>query len=216
MSEDLLKADVEPQEPADGQSAAPMDGGDKTPPDGGADGGTGQGRDEAGSSDKDAGGVPEEYEKFSLPEGFEYDEAAAKDFEGLARELGLSQEQAQRLVNMYTDNIQRGILAQAEAADARNAAWADAARTDAEYGGSDFEKNLAIANYGLSRLGSPALMKYLSESGLGNHPEIIRLCWKAGKLMREDAQPEDQAPRRGGAAMSEAELAKKMFASEKE
>ena len=168
--------------------------------------------DKPDESNKD---VPEAYEKFSLPEGFEYDEGKAKEFGALAKELGLSQEKAQRLVSMYVGNLQQGLSAQMEAVTARNKGWQEAARSDKEFGGADFDKNLAIANEGLRRLGTPELISYLEESGLGNHPEVVRLCWKAGKLAGEDHQPDGGDAPRGRGAMSEAELAKKLFASEK-
>ena len=134
--------------------------------------------------------VPEAYEKFSLPEGFEYDEGKAKEFGALARELGLPQDKAQRLVDMYVGNLQQGLSAQIEAVAARNKGWQEAARNDKEFGGADFERNLAVANEGLRRLGTPELISYLEESGLGNHPEVIRLCWRAGRLAGEDHQPD--------------------------
>lgn len=171
------------------------------------------GPDKPDESNKD---VPEAYEKFSLPEGFEYDEGKAKEFGALAKELGLSQEKAQRLVTMYVGNLQQGLSAQMEAVTARNKGWQEAARSDKEFGGADFDKNLAIANEGLRRLGTPELISYLEESGLGNHPEVVRLCWKAGKLAGEDHQPDGGDAPGGRGAMSEAELAKKLFASEKE
>lgn len=160
--------------------------------------------------------VPEAYEKFSLPEGFEYDEGKAKEFGALAKELGLSQEKAQRLVDMYVGSLQQGLSAQIEAVTARNKGWQEAARNDKEFGGADFERNLAVANEGLRRLGTPELISYLEESGLGNHPEVIRLCWRAGRLAGEDHQPDGGYTPGGRGAMSEAELAKKLFASEKE
>lgn len=188
---------ADPNKPADPQKAPDKPGGPDKP-------------DE---SNKD---VPEAYEKFSLPEGFEYDEGKAKEFGALAKELGLSQEKAQRLVTMYVGNLQQGLSAQMEAVTARNKGWQEAARSDKEFGGADFDKNLAIANEGLRRLGTPELISYLEESGLGNHPEVVRLCWKAGKLAGEDHQPDGGTPAGGRGALSEAELAKKLFASEKE
>ena len=74
--------------------------------------------------------VPEAYEKFSLPEGFEYDEGKAKEFGALARELGLPQDKAQRLVDMYVGNLQQGLSAQIAAVAARNTGGQEAARND--------------------------------------------------------------------------------------
>lgn len=231
MAEDVLKdnpnpaADpvAEPILPADNPPADPLlggggkaDGGEPASPNKPADPQKAPDKpgepDKPDDSDKD---VPEEYEKFSLPEGFEYDEGKAKEFGALAKELGLSQDKAQKLVDMYVGNLRQGLSAQVEAVTERNRGWQEAARSDKEFGGADFDKNLAIANEGLRRLGTPELISYLEESGLGNHPEVIRLCWRAGKLAGEDHQPDGGNTPGSRSAMSEAELAKKMFAAEK-
>lgn len=230
MAEDVLKDNPNPAaDPVQDPALPPMDGNPADPPADDKPGGDPADSnkpadpqknpdkpgdpDKPGESGKD---VPEEYEKFSLPEGFEYDEGKAKEFGALAKELGLSQEKAQRLVTMYVGNLQQELSAQMEAVAARNKGWQEAARNDKEFGGVDFERNLAVANEGLRRLGTPELISYLEESGLGNHPEVIRLCWRAGRLAGEDHQPDGGDAPRGRGAMSEAELAKKLFASEKE
>ena len=42
-----------------------------------------------------------QYEKFTVPEGFDYDDGKVSEFTTLARELNLSQEQAQKLVDLH-------------------------------------------------------------------------------------------------------------------
>ena len=74
--------------------------GGQTPP-AGAEGGT-----QGGEPPKDGGGQtppaqPPEYTKFSVPEGFDYDDGKVSEFATLARELNLNQEQAQKLVDLH-------------------------------------------------------------------------------------------------------------------
>ena len=61
--------------------------------------------------------------------------------------------------------------------------WAAKAQNDAEYGGKDFEKTLRQAKNLIQRFGSPAFKRDLSETGMGNNPELLRFVWKIAKEM---------------------------------
>lgn len=63
----------------------------------------------------------------------------------------------------------------------RDQAWAQAAKADPEIGQQNLERSLAFARYALDRFGDPELYGYLDDSGLGNHPEIIRMFKRAGE-----------------------------------
>lgn len=173
---------------------------------------------EAKAEEKDAEGkVPDAYEKFSLPEGFEYDEKLAGEFGGVAKELGLSQNQAQKLVDHYIKLTQEGIAAHTEQLNQISEDWKKASETDKEFGGANLDANIAVAKKALDTFGNPELSKYLNESKLGNNPELIRFCWKVGKLLADDHQPDDQAGkmRDPNKKLTEDEVAKLMFSSEK-
>ena len=181
----------------DDKSGEPKDGDDKKP-DGGDD------------KKPEDGKAPEEYEKFDLPEGMEYNEELAREFGGIAKELGLPQEAAQKLVDHYIGLVQKGAAEQSGAFAKTRADWVAAAKKDSEYGGADFEKNLAVAGRALDELGSPELKKYLNDSGLGDNPELIRLCYRAGKLLAEDVPPGSVVGGKG--ALTEEQLAKDIYA----
>jgi len=173
---------------------------------------------EAKAEEKDAEGkVPDAYEKFSLPEGFEYDEKLAGEFGGVAKELGLSQDQAQKLVDHYIKLTQEGIAAHTEQLNQISEDWKKASETDKEFGGANLDANIAVAKKALDTFGNPELSKYLNESKLGNNPELIRFCWKVGKLLADDHQPDDQAGkmRDRNKKLSEDEVAKLLFGSKK-
>lgn len=38
----------------------------------------------------------------------------------------------------------------------------------------------------MDKFGSPELKQYLNETGLGNHPELVRIFANIGKAMSED------------------------------
>ena len=65
--------------------------------------------------------------------------------------------------------------------------WANQSKSDQEFGGESLDTNLEIAKQALNAFGTDALKSLLSESGLGNHPEIIRFMYRAGKAISEDS-----------------------------
>lgn len=65
-------------------------------------------------------------------------------------------------------------------------AWAEASRTDPEFGGAQFDANLAVAKRGYNMFASDELKSILEQTRFGNHPEVLRLFHKIGKMMGED------------------------------
>ncbi|HFF9830533.1 peptidase [Serratia marcescens] len=125
--------------------------------------------------------APEKYE-FTPPEGQELDVNALAVFEPIAKELGLSQEQAQKLVDIYPQIQQQ----QAEAWSKQVADWGEQVKADKEIGGDKFNASVGAAQRALDQFGNPELREYLNASGLGNHPALVRFCAKVGKAMAED------------------------------
>ncbi|WP_164038045.1 peptidase [Serratia marcescens] len=125
--------------------------------------------------------APEKYE-FTPPEGQELDANALAVFEPIAKELGLSQEQAQKLVDIYPQLQQQ----QAEAWSKQVADWGEQVKADKEIGGDKFNASVGAAQRALDQFGNPELREYLNASGLGNHPALVRFCAKVGKAMAED------------------------------
>lgn len=144
-----------------------------------------------GTAKKDeAKGAPEEYADFTLPEAFKVDDTALGEFKALAKELNLPQEAAQKLVDMqaklqsgnaeaFTQSLQAHV-------DKTAQDWAKTAKADPEIGGADFDKNVAVAKTALDTFGTPELKALLKESRIGNHPEVIRFMFKAGKAISQD------------------------------
>jgi len=63
------------------------------------------------SKDPPAEGAPEKYADFKVPEGFKFDEKALTEATAAFKELGLTQEGAQKLVDTYAKNTQQAIEA---------------------------------------------------------------------------------------------------------
>ncbi|ENA2905002.1 peptidase [Escherichia coli] len=130
-------------------------------------------------------GAPEKYE-FQVAEGVELDTEALKDFEPVARELNLTNEQAQKLVDAYPKILAGVQQRQAEAWQKTTEQWAADVKADKEIGGDKLISNLSAAQRALDQFGTPELKEYLNTTGLGNHPDLVKTFVKIGKAMSED------------------------------
>ncbi|HGZ2415668.1 TPA: peptidase [Citrobacter freundii] len=131
-------------------------------------------------------GAPEKYE-FKPAEGQELDTAALEQFEPIARELNLTNEQAQKMVDLYGTKIMPMVQQQqAEAWQKTTEQWAADVKADKEIGGDNLTGNLSAAQRALAQFGTPKLKEYLEGTGLGNHPELVKAFIKVGKAMSED------------------------------
>jgi len=126
--------------------------------------------------------IPEKYD-FKLPDGVSFDETGITAFSEFAKENKLSQESAQDLLAKLAPALAQR---QEQALEQVKTQWADTAKADKEFGGDKLNENLAIAKKAIDKFGSPELSAFLNESGLGNHPEIIRAFYRAGKAISED------------------------------
>ncbi|MDW5502458.1 hypothetical protein R6Y99_21915 [Pseudomonas lundensis] len=139
-------------------------------------------KDAADKAEKDKKpAAPEKYE-LAAPEGQELDANALAVFEPIAKELGLTQEQAQKLVDIYPQIQQQ----QAEAWSKQGEEWREQVKSDKEIGGDKYTANVGNAQKALDQFGSPALREYLETTLLGNHPELVRFFAKVGKAVSED------------------------------
>jgi hypothetical protein len=129
--------------------------------------------------------TPVEYD-FTFADNVSPDDGTITELKGLAAELQLTPEQAQKIADLGAKQAVRW----AENAQTMHVeavqAWTEAAQADPDIGGAKFAENLAIAKQAFDQFGTPALKQLLDESGLGNHPEIIRWAYKAAKALSDD------------------------------
>ena len=131
-------------------------------------------------------GAPETYEfntkVADAPE--ELDPEVITAFGEVAKELDLPQEAAQKVIDKVAPVMQ---AQQAKMVEQVKIDWANDAKADQEFGGENLNANLEVAKSSLKAFGTDALKSLLQESGLGNHPEVIRFMYRAGKAISEDA-----------------------------
>ena len=131
-------------------------------------------------------GAPDKYEFNSkvadAPD--ELDPEVLTAFGDVAKELNLPQEAAQKVLDKVAPVIQ---AKQAKVLEDVKASWVSDSQADQEFGGENLNDNLEIAKSALDAFGNQALKSLLVETGFGNHPEIIRFMYRAGKAISEDS-----------------------------
>ncbi len=122
--------------------------------------------------------------ELTIPTGMSLNEAQQAIFEEQARELGLSNVSAQKLLEIS----HRNALAHRAAHKKQVAAWGDEVRQDREMGGPAVESTLAYAKAGLARFDPEhKVFGLLQETGYANNPHVIRFLAAIGKAHGEDA-----------------------------
>ncbi len=161
---------------------------------------------EAQTDEKDAKpeGAPEKYD-FKLPEGVTLDPDAIAEFEPLARDLNLTQDAAQKLIDLECKRMQAIQKAQFDSWQSTLKGWVSDIKADPEFGGAKMPQTLKEAQSVVKKYGSEGLMEVLNVSGLGNHPEVIKTLAKIGRAMSEDKIIN------GGTAAAPRDLAKVLF-----
>ena len=141
---------------------------------------------ETSEQDTKIEGAPEKYEfndkVADAPEVLDPDVLTA--FGEVAKELDLPQEAAQKVIDKVAPVMQ---AQQAKMVEQVKVDWANDAKADQEFGGENLNANLEVAKSSLKAFGTDALKSLLQESGLGNHPEVIRFMYRAGKAISEDS-----------------------------
>lgn len=141
-------------------------------------------------------GAPEKYD-LKAPDGMDFDAEAFGEVEPVLRELDLSPVAAQKLVDAYAGKVIPLLQKRAEegavkAADERNASYrkelADQARADPEIGGAKFDETIDRVARVWQQFGIPAGSGFrglLDDSGLGNHPDMLRFLSRVGAAVSE-------------------------------
>ena len=131
-------------------------------------------------------GAPEKYEDFKLPEDVKFEGETLTKAQEVFKELNLSQEQAQKLVDFQAEQAASQTEAGVEAFHNNLKEWENQSRTDKDFGGDKFDQNLGLAKKALDQFGNDDVSRLLNESGFGSHPEVLRLLVKVGATLKED------------------------------
>lgn len=138
--------------------------------------------DQNDGDQKPAQAAPEAYEPFDV-EGQQFTEAQLEGFAATAKELGLSQENAQKMLAAMVPTARQYLV---DDLKAKSHEWASLSEKDPEIGGANFKANVGVANQALKQFATPEFTALLRGSGLGAHPEVVRVFYRIGKVMQQD------------------------------
>lgn len=142
-----------------------------------------QSQEGEGAEGSEPKGNAPEYGEFTLPDGVEINQELLAQANPVFKELGLSQEQAQKLVDFESSRQQ----AQVEQFHQQIQTWQEETRNDKEIGGDQMDRTISQANKAINAYFEPGFIDALRATGLTNHPEVIRgLARIANKHLTED------------------------------
>ena len=129
--------------------------------------------------------------ELKFPEGVEKDDALVSEFKKFAQELKLDGAAAQKSFEYHLKS-RAAVLdaAKGRAAEAhlqRVKEWSAALQADKEFGGAAFDQNVVVAKKALTKFGSAEFTKFLNSTGLGSHPEMVKLLHRVGLAVSEDS-----------------------------
>lgn len=154
-----------------------------------------EGGEDDGENADEKGDAPDEYADFKLPEGMPIDQDFMTQTKAAFKEAGLSQEKAQKLVDLVVERDRRVEEAQYAQADA----WAKEFMKN-----PDAKKELAYAAKAREFV-TPGLREMLKDPRIGNNPEILATFAKIGRMLAEDKMI-DQSSRGGTSEKGAAEV----------
>jgi hypothetical protein len=119
-----------------------------------------------------------------MPEGVQLDREMLSSAMPVFQDAGISRDQAQKLVPLVTQVQQRIYAQQNDEFAAVRLEWAKAAKADTEIGGANFKETGRLVGVALKAGGAGdkthELRELMNESGLGNHPTVLRVFRKLG------------------------------------
>ena len=132
-------------------------------------------------------GAPSQYD-LKPPEGFEsLDENLVEKFTTISRENNLSNEVAQSLVDMYGEQTKQRDDTNTKAYQDQLKEWKTSTEEDEEIGGNNIKATVANAKKAIQVFGNEGFLTILEDSGLANHPEVVRFLSKVGSLTQNDS-----------------------------
>ena len=159
-------------------------------------------------------GVPEKYE-FKPPEGFdEIDSGLVEAYTPVAKELGLSNDKAQKLIDLYADISKR------QAENLRNAQTAQITEWRNQVMSSPtFKEDVEHAQRVVAQYMTPEQKELFAgkNSWLGAHPQVVSFLAKIGRLVGNDkpligdASPGSAQQRRPDGPVTPETLAKVLY-----
>lgn len=149
-------------------------------------------------------GAPEKYEDYKVPDGYEIAGELKTEIDGLFKGIGLSQENAQSLVDFYVKQTQEAFQAPFDAYQEMRKEWRTEADNHPDLRGKLAEGGEVRTTIGklLSTMPDQQLAsdfrKAMDLTGVGDHPAFIRAIYGWAKALTEGSHVAGNGPAPGG------------------
>lgn len=124
--------------------------------------------------------------KLELSKDSSLTEDELKSVLDFAKEKGLDQEAAQKMLDMKEESVDRFRQGQTDMIEQRKINWLAELKSDKELGGDNFAQSVSESHRVVKQFFSEAFQKDLENSGLGNYKEFVRGFARIGKLVSDD------------------------------
>jgi hypothetical protein len=139
--------------------------------------------DKAAADGKDGG--QSEF-KINAPDDFILPATHLEDVTSFAKEHKIDVATAEKIL-ARENNLVKEVLSEQEKAHTQNIqTWINEAKADQEIGGEKLKESAEMSRRALKSFGSEGLEKILNETGYGNHPEVLRIFSRIGRVMAND------------------------------
>jgi len=129
--------------------------------------------------------VPEKYD-LKVPEGAFVDSKAVERIASLSKKRGLTNDQAQELLNEHADSVGAFVKDGEAELSRKSDSWQQEVKADKEFGGEKLPETLEDCKRALGRFADPEFAKLLGEIPMGNYPGLVKTFARIGRAMKED------------------------------
>lgn len=148
-----------------------------------------------------AQGAPEKYEAFKVPEGYEMPEEVTKEVNTMFKDLNLSQEGAQKLIDYYHTKNQEAAEAPFKLWEKTQEEWQTAVKLDPEVGPKLNEVRQTISK-AIDGIGDPKLASdfrsAMDYTGAGNNLAFIKAFYRLAQKVTEGGHVAGTGPAKFG------------------
>ena len=152
----------------------------------------------------DAPKAPDAYTDFKAPDGYTLAPEVLAEATPIFKELGLTQDQAQRLVDFHSNAMIKAAKAPADTYEATRAEWKAAVDSDPDIRAAvaDGKTGTEAVKIGIAKtlnaLGDPKLTAdfkaAMDLTGAGDNPAFIKAMWKLSAFVTEGKHVQGQNP----------------------
>lgn len=127
--------------------------------------------------------VPEKYE-LKLQEGSLLDSSVVEKISSYAKEKGLSNEQAQELLDTQEEAVSSFRDSQLQKLQDMRKTWVEGIKSDKEFGGERFNESAELARRVITKYADKELIDALNTTGYGDHPALFKFVAKLGRELK--------------------------------